>query len=858
MQQFVRFKKAHPECLLLFRMGDFYELFGDDAVTAHKALGITLTERTKGMPMAGVPHHALENYLRKLIDHGYRVAICDQIQDPRDAKGVVDRAVTRVLTPGTLVDETLLDDSAANHLAGIVVDGEQACIASAELSTGVFELHEVPTDRLLDELARIAPAEIVHAEIEGEMPPWLSELQQAQLASLSPRPGWTFQADTARQLLETFHGVATLEAFGLVGNDKATSVAGGLLHYLQETQCPTGDAKGATLTHLRPPRIASDSDHLVIDATSLRSLEVVKTMRSGGTEGTLLSVLQRGKTPMGRRLLREWLCWPLRDAEAIRTRQRAIGVFIEDDPFADRLRSILSGIQDVARIGARISMTRGTPRDVVALGSSLACLVELVDELESRPAFAGMHVDLGNLGLELAEIEERIVETCVEAAPSHLRAGGLFKDGIDTELDEMRLLQRDANQWLAEYQARIVEETAITSLKVGFNKVFGYYIELSNANSDKAPDNFTRKQTLKNAERYVTPELKEFEEKVTSAEGRSHERERELFDELCTRITKRATAIAAYAEKVAEIDCLLGLAEIAAKRGWCCPTIQETTGIEISGGRHPVLEELLRDEFVPNDCALGSTEAPATFALITGPNMAGKSTFIRQVALVALLAHAGSWVPADSARIGLLDRILTRIGASDELHTGRSTFMVEMTETANILHNATNHSLVILDEIGRGTSTLDGLALAWAIAESLAARGAPTLFATHYHELTSLADTLETVMNLHVTVREWTDQIIFLHRIQPGRTDRSYGIHVARLAGVPRDTLVRAQSVLDSLAVNTPAPEIEQTSEQLGLFKEYLPHPALERLRSSDLDAMTPLEAFDLLRTLIQEERSGE
>ena len=856
MQQFVRFKKAYPDCLLFFRMGDFYELFGDDALTAHQALGITLTERTKGMPMAGVPHHALENYLRKLVDQGQRVAICDQVQDPRDAKGVVDRAVTRVLTPGTLVDETLLDDNAANHLAALIVNGDAACIASAELSTGVFELHAVPTNRLIDELVRVGPAEIVYPDTDAEVPTWVTEIEQAQIAPISARPSWTFQADTARELLESFHGVATLEAFGLTDNEEATRVAGGLLYYLKETQCPTGEDSTSPLAHLQPPRIASESDHLVIDATSLRSLEVVRTMRTGSSEGTLLSVLQRGKTAMGRRLLRDWLCWPLRDKAAIEARQRAIGAFIADEEFTERLRVILSGIQDVARIGARVSMGRATPRDVVALGKSLARLVELVDELDARPAFAAQHDVLSQLGLELAAIEERIVETCVEDPPSHLRAGGLFKDGVDSELDEMRLLQRDANQWLAEYQARIIEETAISSLKVGFNKVFGYYIELSHTNSDKAPDYFTRKQTLKNAERYITPELKEFEEKVTSAESRAQQRERDLFEELCTAIAERASAITNFAGTVGEIDCLLGLAEVAAKRNWCCPVLDEEPGIHITGGRHPVLEEMLREDFVPNDCALGCQEMPASLALITGPNMAGKSTFIRQVALIALLTHTGSWVPAESATIGMLDRIQTRIGASDELHTGRSTFMVEMTETANILHNATKHSLVILDEIGRGTSTLDGLALAWAIAESLAERGAPTLFATHYHELTSLADTLDSVTNLHVTVREWNDQIIFLHRIHPGRTDRSYGIHVARLAGLPKPALKRAQTVLDSLAVNTGTPQPEPPSEQMGLFKEYVPHPALERLRSIQLDAMTPLETFDLLRDLIEDLRN--
>ena len=615
MKQYVRFKTAHPECLLLFRMGDFYELFGEDAVTAHEALGITLTERTKGMPMAGVPHHSMEGYLRRLVERGYRVAICDQVQDPRDAKGVVDRAVTRVLTPGTLVDESMLDDAAPNHLAAIHRVEDRTVIATAELSTGAFDIHDVPSERVIDELARIGPAELIISEPAGDDPEWVVELEAAGLAPISRRPEWSFQAEHARRLLETFHGVHSLEGFGLADHQPAIEVAGALLQYLRETQGPSGEASDqTTLGHLQPPRLSTEHEHLVIDATSLHSLEIARTMRAGTTEGTLLSVLQRGRTPMGRRLLREWLCWPLRDRARIETRHRAIGAFIEDDEFSRRLRAILDGIQDVARIGSRISMGRATPRDVVGLGQSLSRLVELADELEARPAFDTQREGLAKLGLQLMQIEERIQETCVEAPPSHLRAGGLFRDGIDETLDEARLLQRDANTWLAQYQARIIEETSIPSLKVGFNKVFGYYIELSRINSDKAPDSFTRKQTLKNAERFITPELKSFEEKVTTAEARALERERDLFTNLCEAISEQNNEIAEFARLVAEIDCLLGLSEVAARRGWSCPTMTESPGIHIEGGRHPVLESMLKDSFVPNDCSLACSDHPATLA----------------------------------------------------------------------------------------------------------------------------------------------------------------------------------------------------------------------------------------------------
>ncbi len=862
MRQWLRFKTLHPECLLFFRMGDFYELFDRDAVVVHQALGLTLTERTKGMPMAGVPFHSAEGYLRRLIDQGYRVAVCDQLQDPKDAKGVVDRGVTRVLTPGTLVDETLLEEGRANQLAAIAFDGSRAAIALLELSTGSFTVLEIPTDRASDELQRIAPAEVLYAEeTDGSVPAALETLRVARGTALTPRPAWNFRERDATDALKGHFGVSTLEGFGLADAEPATRAAGALLRSVLETQASDrapGEPAGS-LAHLRPPRRLASGDYVIVDGTSLRSLELERTLRSGGTEGTVLASIDRCRTAMGRRLLRQWLCFPLRERGAIERRQRRIGAIVSDERFDDDLRQRIGAVQDVARIAGRIGTGRATPRDVVALGTSLAQLDALRELLDQRPAFADDRAALDGARTALAPLAERIAATCVEHPPAHLREGGLFRDGFDLILDEARLLQRDANAWLAAYQRRLIEESGIPSLKVGFNKVFGFYIEITHANVERIPAIFSRKQTLKNAERYITPELKEFEDKVLTAESRAIERERTLFLELCAAIARATEELGRYADCVAGLDVLRSLAEIARRERWACPTIADAPTLSIRGGRHPVLEGILRERFVPNDCTLGG-ESAGTLALITGPNMAGKSTFIRQVALIVLLAHVGSHVPAESATVGLVDRIFTRIGASDELHTGQSTFMVEMTETANILHHATERSLVILDEIGRGTSTLDGLSLAWAIAETLAARGCRTLFATHYHELTSLPERFPAVTNLHVAVREWEESIIFLHRILPGRTDRSYGIHVAQLAGLPRETVERASKLLETLAVETEAASSRarraataapaKAAPQLSLFTEFLPHPALERLRAIDLQAMTPLQAFDALREL--------
>jgi DNA mismatch repair protein MutS len=931
MRQFARFKARHPDCILLFRIGDFYETFDDDAVTLHKALGLTLTQRTEGLPMAGVPYHQLEVYLRRLIQQGFRVAVCEQVQDPKEAKGIVERAVTRVLTPGTLVDEPLLEESAVNRLAALAPadlrNPERIGVAMVEVSTGAFTVFEVEARLLTDELASRGVQELLFADPggSGARPPAVEGLVRDLGVAVTARPAWQFRPSDALEAVLEQYGVATTAGFGLRDEEPCVWAAGAIIRYLRETQTPSEEARATgtlarmkKLLHLQPPRRDERGSALVLDAVSLRSLEVERTIRAAGRnggaagagEGSLVGVFLSGpgacRTPMGKRQLREWLCRPLRDLEAIRARHRCVGLLVEDRRTAAALGEALEGVQDVARIAGRIALGRCTPRDLVALGRSLARVEQLAGVLENAGVFAARRAGLLAVREALLPLAEEIGRVCVEAAPAHLREGGLFRDGVDPELDECRGLQRDAGAWLSRYQEGLILEHGLPGIKVGFNRVFGYYIELTAAQARSAPAAFSRKQTLKNAERYITPELKEFEEKVMSAEGRALERERALFEGLCGRAAGCIPHVAAFGREVAELDVLLCFAEKAVRRGWTCPEMAEEPVLRIRQGRHPVLEQVLGDGFVPNDIDLGRAEgepgvqrhgterqrdngarqaagpdgppvfsSPSSLALITGPNMAGKSTFIRQTALIVLLAHAGAFVPAEAARIGVCDRVFTRVGADDALHAGQSTFMVEMTETATILNNCTPASLVILDEIGRGTSTLDGLSLAWAIAEFLAGaggveggggggggeRGPRTLFATHYHELTELEERLAgRVKNLHVSVREWGDQIVFLHRIQPGRSDRSYGVHVARLAGIPGAVVARAGEVLASLAVQhgpatggaggKPAVPAPAPAGQMSLFTEYLDHPAIGELRELKLEGLSPMQAFDALRRL--------
>jgi len=895
MQQHRAIKQQYPQCVLFFQMGDFFEMFYEDAKLAHKVLGVTLTQRSAGVPMAGVPCHSVDGYLHRMVQAGHLVVVCQQTQDAAQAKGVVRRQVTRIVTPGTLTDESLLEESKENPLAAVVFhDKAMASIAWAELSTGSFWLATITQQELGDELSRAAPRELLFADQgDGQTPQILRGIAQSLGCITTIRPAWQFrQAQGFEALCKQFQ-VATLGGFGLATDDLALGAASAIVHYLLETQTPSGptgaDIAGHRIPHLQPPRRLVRDDHLIIDQTSLRSLEVEQTLRSGQTDGSVLSALQHCVTAMGKRTLRQWLCYPLRQKEPIQKRQRVVTALLEDPVLMERLRQTLDRVQDMQRIVGRIAVNRATPRDLLGLGTSAAQAQALVGLLADRPAVKHYHDPLVAIVEPLTTLATTITDACVDSPPAHLREGGLIRDGYDEVLDESRQLQHDSHCWLAEYQKQLSEQTGIANVKVGFNKVFGYYIELTAANKDKAPDSWARKQTLKNAERFVTPQLKEYEGKALNAQQSAIAREQQLFTQLCDAARDNLTVLQTLAQLAAELDVLACFAYHASRRQYVKPIIVEQPVLDIRGGRHPVLDELLGDRFVPNDLQLGlgeHTTAPdtpytpdtldppehgeaappphsnnASLALITGPNMAGKSTYIRQAALITLLAHTGSFVPAESATVGLCDRIFTRIGASDELHSGQSTFMVEMTETAKICHHASVSSLVILDEIGRGTSTLDGLSLAWAIAEHLAARCCRTLFATHYHELTDLTQQFDNVTNLNVTVREWQDQIVFLHRIIPGSTDRSYGIHVAKIAGVPEKVLTRANELLGQLAVShatpqtLPAPDQSYPTHdgQLSLFKpQFQLHPAIQELQKINIQSVTPLEAFDQLRRLVQ------
>ena len=878
MRQYKKFKAQHPGCVLFFRMGDFYEMFYEDADLAHRVLGITLSQRTAGVPMAGVPHHSVEGYLKRMIQAGHRVAVCEQTEDAKEAKGVVKRDVTRVVTPGTLTDEALLDagDPAPVAAAQETRDGRTA-LAWAELSTGAFGFAVVEADEAAGELARLAPAELLYADPDdGTVPAAAGALQRALGVPASPRPRFTFRAGEAVTLLKRQFAVADLGGFGLSDDDSALPAIGAVLAYLHETQ--RTDSHTGRIPHLQPPRRLDRSAALVIDAASLASLEVVRTQAvaggDGGTSGSLLGVLSNNgracRTPMGRRLLHRWLCFPLRDREAIRARQDVVESLAADARFVNELHLQLNRLHDVPRIAGRLGVGRITPRDLVALGRSCAAARSLLEALAERDSVAGHRGRLAPLVDPLAELAASLDASCIEDAPAHLRAGGLFCDGFDAELDEQRDLMQHGDRWLAEYQAQVSEKLGVP-VKVGFNKVFGYYLELTAAQAAKLDDadaataGWTRKQTLKNAERYITAELKEHETRVLAAEERAIARELKLFGGLCGQAADLTPQLQAYAELAAELDVLLLFAERAARGGHCRPTLADEPVLDVADGRHPALDDLLGNAFVANSLRLGGDAAP--LALLTGPNMAGKSTFIRQAALLTLLAHTGAFLPAKSATVGLTDRIFTRVGAQDQLHAGRSTFMVEMTEAAEICRHAGPSSLVILDEIGRGTSTYDGLSLAWAIAEHLGGVGCRTLFATHYHELTGLAGTLPGVANLHVKARPLGREMVFLHTVEPGATDRSYGVEVARLAGMPPEVVERAGALLKGFEADRdgrePADRGQNVAEpatvrgarrppkpQLALFGLSEDHPVLARLAGLEADGLRPDEAHEELRRL--------
>lgn len=856
MQQYLDAKQACGDALLFFRMGDFYELFHDDARTAARMLGLTLTSRDKGenpIPMAGFPHHQLESYLAKLISAGYRAAVCEQVEDPKLAKGLVKREVTRVVTPGTLTDDSLLDPREHNFLAAVACapakDGlpsERVGLAWAELSTGRFYAATFPTKQLEDQLARIGPKECLIADGDEQTP-----LRAREGLLLTRRPAWSFASDAAQASLARHFGTQNLEGFGFEDADiHAVRAAGAVLDYLSETQ-------RASLDHIAQLIPYRAGDTLEIDEATRRSLELTRKIRDGRREGSLLAAIDRTVTPMGSRLLADWLANPLTDIVAIHARLDAVGELVANEALRKELREHLRSVYDIERLLARVTTGRASPRDLSFVGRTLANLPKLKAKLTARqsPLLCQLESELDLCPDVRAKLEAALVDDC----PLQPREGGFIKPQFHAPLDELRDLAAGGKQWIARYQAQEIERTGIQNLKVGYNKVFGYYIELTNSQREKTPENYIRKQTVKNAERYITPELKQYEEQVLSADEKAKGLEYELFLELRDTVHASARRLQGTALALAQLDVLASLAELARERGYCRPRVVEESVLSIVEGRHPVLDIVEpQGTFVPNDSIAGGEQG--TIMLITGPNMAGKSTYIRQIALITLMAQMGSFVPAREATIGAADRIFARVGASDELSRGQSTFMVEMTETARILNTATPRSLVILDEIGRGTSTYDGISLAWAIVEHLHDRvGCRTFFATHYHELTDLASTLTNVRNLNVAVREWEEQVVFLHKIIAGSADKSYGIHVARLAGVPKEVNERAKQVLAHLEQE----HLDQSGKpkaaaakrkrggdiQLTLFAPY-DHPVVEKLRQIDVNQLTPLAALQMLEQL--------
>lgn len=860
MKQFAKFKQKYPDCILFFRMGDFYETFYEDARVCSRVCGLVLTSRSKGdnpVPLAGVPYHAVEGYLKKMLQAGYKVAVCEQVEDPKLAKGVVKRDIVRIVTPGTLTDDCLLDAKEDNFLCA-VNPGTNAKVAISwvDISTGHFFAQDIPEKNLLDELLRLSPAECLLPDRRGE----LFEAETRKLAQdishltgaiVTERPAWYFDPYQAQKRLLKHFGTVTLEGFGISdGDNNLIPSAGAVIEYLNETQ-------KTTLSHIQSLKKINRKNFLQIDQTSLASLEILRTIRTESAKGTLLACLDETLTPMGGRMFRNWLCMPLCDLCEIELRQNAIEEMLNSNGRLADIRKLLADIADLERIAARISTFRAAPRDLVALEATLR-QVPLLREL-LRQFKSDLALQLAQRCDSMDELAD-LLQTAVEPnCPSHLRDGGVIKKGFNEELDRLRSISRDGQSWLQNYQKQQAERTGINNLKVGYNKVFGYYIEINHSAADKVPNDYVRKQTIKNAERYITDQLKEYETQALSADEKALELELHLFEQIRAHAAQYISRLQNLADTLAQCDCLTALAYVAGRRNYIRPKI--TTGGEliINEGKHPVLAETLGAEFVPNDIELG--EKAGDVLVITGPNMSGKSTYMRQTALLVIMAQAGSFIPAKDAQLGLVDRIFTRVGASDELVRGQSTFMVEMTETANIINNATEKSLVILDEVGRGTSTYDGLALAWAITEHIANKiKCRTLFATHYHELTELAELFANVKNCNVAVREWADEVVFLHKILPGGTDKSYGIHVAKLAGVPKTILERSKEILEELE-NTFAKEAtgrrlakhktKKTPQDILFVQKH--KSVLDKLGATDVNNLTPIDAINLLNQIKKE-----
>ena len=846
MNQYFRIKDQHRDCLLLFRLGDFYEMFGEDAVIGSKELEITLTSRDRGkkerIPLCGIPWHALDSYLPKLLTKGYKVAICEQVEDPRNAKGLVDREVVRIVTPGTVVESSALDSRSNNYLMSVLEREGAYGLSFVDISTGEFVSTEVEGEdaagKVLTEFSQHMPREVLVPE-SFDVEDIVQEFGHTN-ARLTRIEDFTFIREAAESLVRRHFRLQSLDGLGLADRPLAVSSAGAVLRYLESTQ-------KRDLGFLSPPRFFSASDKLVLDQATMRNLELIRNVRDGSQDNTLLSVLDRTLTPMGSRTLKRWLTEPLTDIRAISSRHDAVEELVRDLPLRSELADSLGGVRDLERLVSRAIHGSANARDLISVRACLEAVPAMRESLRGAECDA-LRALVDRL-VDVSDIAGLIGRSISDDPPATLRDGGMIKDGFDPDLDELRKVSRDGKKWIASLERSERERTGIKSLKLGFNNVFGYYIEVSKPNLSKVPSEYIRKQTLSTGERFVTPELKEREETILAAQERMNTIEYDIFMRILGEVAGHGQKVRGVAKAVAELDVLRSFAEVAVGHGYSRPIVDEGESIVLKDSRHPVVERVITGAFVPNDAHLDVGLNRLT--ILTGPNMAGKSTYLRQIALVVVMAQAGSFVPAAEARLGVVDRIFTRVGAFDDLSRGQSTFMVEMTELANILNCATRRSLILLDEVGRGTSTFDGLAIAWAVAEHLyedSKVGAKSLFATHYHQLTELADSLEGVKNCSMAVKEQGSEVVFLRKVVPGRANRSYGIQVARLAGVPEDVVTRAEEVLSDIeqrsVIEVRAGRKKHSQTSFAVPVGDGPSSLVEDLRGLDLARMTPMEAY--------------
>jgi DNA mismatch repair protein MutS len=855
MKQYYAIKKKLKDAILFFRMGDFYEMFYEDAHLASRILDIALTSRQKNVdnpiPMCGVPYHAAEGYISKLIEAGHKVAICEQVEDPRTAKGLVKREVVRIITPGTILDSNVLKAKENHYIAAVYPTSERLGLALLDHTTGEFLLTEFAgsniLDRFKDEFYRFAPKEVLILPGLDQTNPFYSFLHQEPIFLVDNQEEWIFDYDMAYQTLLDQFQTRSLEGFGCEELPAAIRAGGALIHYLKETQ-------GEKLRHINKVSHYNTYYYMMLDHATQRNLELVKSLDPLNPQGSLLATLDQTVTAMGGRKLKNWLLHPLRDLATIEKRLQGVNTLYHDPIKRIQLQDLLKEIHDLERLASKIALNATSPRDFIALKNSLTTLPRIEELLQpcTDPMINEVLAGWNNL----SEVKELIESAVEEDAPLNWHEGGIIKEGFNTELDQLRVISQQGKDWIIALEEKERHRTKINSLKIGYNKVFGYYLEVTKKHLPLVPDYYIRRQTLVNAERFITPELKEWEDKILGAEEKILQLEEQLFQQIREQIAEKTSQIQIMAQKIAVLDVLASLAQVAQEKNYTKPRMDTGEVIQIIEGRHPILESIsLGEKFIPNDTYLNN--ADTQIILITGPNMAGKSTYLRQVALIVLLAQVGCFVPAKEAQIGVVDRIFTRIGAQDYLARGQSTFMVEMNETANIINNATRKSLIILDEVGRGTSTYDGLSLAWAITEYIHQKiGAKTLFATHYHELTTLAQHFPRIKNYNVAVREWKGKVIFLHKIVDGATDRSYGIQVARLAGIPGEILGRAKEVLQQLENGNRGSyrenlfrHIKGQPWQLHLFYDQ-PDPIRKKLKEIEINSLTPLEALNKLEEL--------